>query len=196
MDTTTTLAATTSARFRPLWHDERFYVLDGPPSPVEAAVPLSFERYTAWSEELETAIRTIRESAANLEPRFARGHSCFILRHDGAPVGCGWASVGEWGGDGPARPLTTDAAFVYDGFTRADYRGKRIAPARQAHVANTLRAQGCVRICTTIRDDNVASQKAALRAGYRRTEHLVRVYRMRIMSWLQSGGPPPEFLPH
>ena len=39
------------------------------------------------------------------------------------------------------------------------------------------------------------AQKAAIRAGYRRTEYMVRVYRMRIMGWLQSGGPPPEFLP-
>lgn len=182
-------------RFRPLWRDERFYVLEDEPAAVEPLIPLTFERHTVWSARLDKALNVIRGTLGNAESRLSRGHSCFVLRHDDEPVGCGWASIGEWGGDGPPKQLAGDAAFVYDGFTRSEYRGKRIAPARQMHVARQLRLDGCVRICTTIRDDNVASQKAALRAGYRRTDHFVRVYRMRIMGWLQSGGPPPEFLP-
>ena len=189
------LTASPTRRFRPLWHDERFFVLDGEPAGVDTPIPLTFTRHATWSAELDAALRIIRGDVGNAEHRISRGHTCFVIRHDEEPVGCGWASIGEWGGDGPSKALAAAAAFVYDGFTRPDYRGKRIAPARQMHVARQLRADGCVRICTTIRDDNVASQKAAMRAGYRRTDHFVRVYRMRIMGWLQSGGPPPEFLP-
>jgi hypothetical protein len=193
------MPASTIARkldsLRKLTHIERFYTLETDPHEVRTGIPITFTLLSAWSPGVQAKLDLVKGAHGDWQSRFARGHYCFLAEHDGHPTCFGWASAGEWGGAGPAKPLARDSFFGYDVLTNPDFRGHSIAPAGMAYRASEMCKLGFPRSCTTIRDRNVASQNGARKVGYVRTPYTVRVFRMKWLYGLQSGGPPPNFLP-
>lgn len=174
---------------------ERFYVLEREPNNVQPATTARFELHRSWSVEFQRMLDAVRGEPGDDRARIVRGHSCAMAFVNDEPACFGWASPTNWGGAGVQQPLAIDANFSYDVMTSPRFRGLRLAPALLAFKARRLRDLGFPRSLTTVRDTNVASQNSIRKVGYVRTEHTVRVYRMRLMSILQSGGPPPSFLP-
>ena len=58
-------------------------------------------------------------------------------------------------------------ACLEDSATNAEYRGRGIAPAAWREIGRILRAEGTQTIVTKITTDNVPSQRAIMKAGFR-----------------------------
>lgn len=107
-----------------------------------------------------------RRTAAMLGRRFERGDRCFLaLDAQGRAVHSRWLStergyIPELHMDVALRP---GEAYFYDGYTRADHRGKGADSAVRRFIFGWLRAAGCARAYSYVRGDNPVGQRAAAR---------------------------------
>lgn len=62
--------------------------------------------------------------------------------------------------------LPPGVSCLEDSVTNGAFRGRGVAPAAWCLVADALRGEGVQRLVTKIEEDNVASRKAILKAGY------------------------------
>ena len=95
---------------------------------------------------------------------------CWIFTHQMPVV----AVRGGW----QALPVAT--ACLEDSVTAADYRGRGIAPAAWLGIASILKESGIHNLITKVEEENMASQRAVLKAGFH--EIAVMDYR-RISLW-------------
>lgn len=176
---------------------ERFYVLDSEPALVTPRIPCRFECITRHDATIDRTLTQIKGFEVNWKRRFDMAHRCYLTICEGRPVGFGWVSMGSWhlGLDQPIGPLAPDVAYIYDEITCDGFRGNKLAPARLSHIAGDMAAAGYGRSCMLIADDNFASQKSALAAGYRRTESIVRMHRYALRIRFPEGAPPREIQP-
>jgi ribosomal protein S18 acetylase RimI-like enzyme len=63
--------------------------------------------------------------------------------------------------------LPPDTVCLEDSVTAREYRGRGVAPAAWTKIADRLQAEGARRIITKVGTDNVPSQKAVEKAGFR-----------------------------
>ncbi len=173
---------------------ERFYVLCGPPNVVPTSIPCEVRCVTEFSNEVGRELTRIKGFAVDWKRRFNFLHRCYLTVCEGTVVGYGWVSPGSWllGMDRPLGLLAGDVAFIYDEITTAAYRGNRLAPARLAFMANDMAKLGFSRSCLLIADNNVASQRSALLAGYRPSASVVRLHRFAMRLRFPQGAPPRE----
>jgi len=174
---------------------ERFYVLDGPPSPVAYALAHEIRCLTQFSPELGRELTRVKGFKINWKKRFDLAHRCYLSVCDGKAIGYGWVCFGSWFVDleKPLGFLQKDVAYIYDEITMDGYRGKRLAPARLAYMAADMKGQGYPRSCQLIADDNYPSQRSALTAGYQATSSVVRLHRFALRLRVHQGSPPRKF---
>lgn len=173
---------------------ERFYVLSGPPNAVEPRVPCEIRVVTSLTTRYADHLTRVKGFCANWWHRIELGHRCYMTYCEGSPVGFGWVSLGSWlvGAEQPLGQLAPDVGFIYDEITLPEFRGKRLAPSRLAHIASDLAKLGYRRTCQLIADDNPASQRSAQLAGFKRTDSVIRMHRVALGFRVPEGGPPPE----
>jgi len=114
------------------------------------------------------------------------------LRHGGQPwvvmdgqraAFCCWIFTNEMplvATRGGWQPLAASTACLEDSVTAADYRGRGIAPAAWLGIAAMLNDRGIRNLITKVEVENMASQRAVLKAGFH--ELAVMDYR-RISLW-------------
>lgn len=77
-----------------------------------------------------------------LQERLARGHICIALRHKGYVVAYTWADTTEINDSTYRTKLGENEVYLYDAFTRPEYRGQGLAPLMRVRCYETLRALG------------------------------------------------------
>lgn len=94
---------------------------------------------------------------------------CFVARHEGEMISTSWAIIQR------ARipslfceiQMANDEIYIYDSFTRPDFRGKSILPAIRAEMMRYFRAAGYRRMISQISPENKASLRAVQKVGTR-----------------------------
>jgi hypothetical protein len=89
------------------------------------------------------------------------------------------------------QPLAVSTACLEASVTAADYRGRGIAPAAWLGIAAVLKDSGIHSLITKVEEDNMASQRAVLKAGFH--EIAVMDYR-RISLWRNKMIQPLSIL--
>jgi GNAT superfamily N-acetyltransferase len=89
------------------------------------------------------------------------------------------------------QPLPASTACLEDSVTAADYRGRSIAPAAWLGIAAILKDRGIHNLITKVEEENMASQRAVLKAGFH--EIAVMDYR-RISLWRHKMVEPLSIL--
>lgn len=126
-------------------------VLDADIPHVPARVPLTFEQLTTSQlDEYNEFCSPANPDAAVRQ--LEAGHRCFIARHNGAIVCACWAATGHAWSEYLSRPiaLAPDAAYLYDLYTRPDFRELGIAAATRAEIYRASRAEGIRRVMSYV----------------------------------------------
>lgn len=71
------------------------------------------------------------------------------------------------GAPGGGAPMSSGVVMLEDSITAPDFRGRGVAPAAWAGVADALAAEGCERMVTKVEKQNIPSCKAVEKAGFR-----------------------------
>lgn len=118
------------------------------------------------------------------ECRLSAGTDLWIVR-DGKAAACSFWIFRDHApvlaADHGWMALPEDTVCLEDSVTAPDYRGRGLAPAGWARVAQRLTEQGVSRIITKIEEQNIASRRAVEKIGFRETAvmDLERVWMMR-----------------
>jgi len=177
--------------------EERHYVLDTVPNPVEAKTSVEFKHIERLEDGLAPRLTRLTGKDGNWQRRIDLGHHCILTLHEGELVGSIWICPAAWliGNEQPVGALAADVAFVYDGFVSEVMRGQRLASARLVYIFHEMQRYGFKRNCTSVEDENLPSVRSVAIVGYRRTESVVRRHRWMMVIWKVEGTPPAEVLP-
>lgn len=101
--------------------------------------------------------------------RLNAGHWCFVARHAGQLVSTSWAaSHRAW-----VRYLSCEIrlqpgeVYVYDSFTKPEFRGQAISPAVRTEMIRYFRAAGYRRMILGIVPENSPNLRAVRKVGFR-----------------------------
>jgi ribosomal protein S18 acetylase RimI-like enzyme len=137
------------------------------------------------------AFRPGPAAGADFAARLRAGHACFAARHEGRVLAATWVAVG------PARVDTLRREFrpapgeiyLFDGFTAAGCRGRRLAAAIVAAVAATYRRRGYRSAVLVIAPHNRSSRRSYERSGFRRRAVVHSFARDPVRTADLAGGP-------
>lgn len=104
-----------------------------------------------------------------VQQRFVRGCKCYVGKIEQEIATYGWVSfadehIGEL--DLTIR-MSENEAYIWDCATLPAYRGLRLYPALLAYILRELKVGGITRVWIGADEDNVASQKGMVLAGFR-----------------------------
>ncbi len=123
------------------------------------------------ASQIEAYLRLRPEArAAEIAQRLEAGHNCFAVWLGDRIVNARWIGAGR------CRieyldfdvELSPDAVYLYETFTAADLRGRRVTSAGVAYLDAWLRRNGVRRMLAAIGPENQAVFRSAERGGFRR----------------------------
>jgi hypothetical protein len=119
---------------------------------------------------------------ADIRRRFAHGEHCFVARFKGEMVGACWAATGRAFIEylDCEISLAPDQVYVYNAFTVAQFRGRRIAPQRGLYLAQYMEKAGYRRLVGAVMPENKAAFRAPTKVGAR---HVGWLRRWQLGSW-------------
>jgi RimJ/RimL family protein N-acetyltransferase len=129
--------------------------------------------------------------------RLARGRHCYIASIEGKIVTYGWVTFDEeWIGElGLNFRLKAGEAYIWNCATLPAYRGLRLYPALLAYILRELQTQGQQRVWICADDDNLASQRGMLLAGFQPIADIFMPYDPGSnSSWVRARLGTPEQL--
>ncbi|MCE5267156.1 MAG: hypothetical protein LLG00_04665 [Planctomycetaceae bacterium] len=106
------------------------------------------------------------------------GNWCLAALDDGKVVNYTWYAAGHSQPQhsfGVGLALPTDTAYLYKGFTRPEYRGRRLQEATIRRAAELFRPMGIRRFVAMIEYGNWSSLRCHDRIGFRRVGRLCRL---------------------
>lgn len=101
--------------------------------------------------------------------RLSAGHHCFAARSEKRIVSAGWAAVDRaWSTllDCEIK-LSPDEVYVYDTFTKPDFRGRSVSPVIMAEIIRHFSAAGYRTMILVIEPENKSSIRAVRKVGFR-----------------------------
>ncbi len=100
--------------------------------------------------------------------RFGAGHLCFAARYDGQIISASWAATEKAWSHYLSReiPLGQDEVYVYDSFTKHDFRGLSISPAVRAEMIRYFRSAGYRRMIIAVIPENRSNIRAIQKVGF------------------------------
>lgn len=151
---------------------------------VAAQVPLRFELLPAAAadEYLEFRPEARRDRILS---RWEAGNLCFVARHEGRIVACGWGTAAAARTDylQCAIELAPGDAYLYDGYTRPEWRSRGIFQALGAEELRALQRAGHRRAIRATAVQNAVALHAHTRVGFRPIGSIVR-YRLGPWQWI------------
>jgi hypothetical protein len=167
-----------------VWRVHRQYVMEldisGDLKKVDPLIPLSFR--TATEEDIlgmdEEATNFIPERKPYFVERLKKGDKCLLAFHQETLAGYLWLMYGRMElSKSVHMAISPDRAYIYNGFTRKEFRGKRVINALRSQWVDMLRADGKTCIVGTIYHDNASSLQSGFRTGYK---NVGTIYQLRI----------------
>ena len=142
--------------------------LQDPIPEVTARVPveISLLQKTQIAEYLEFRAEA---NESEVQSQLDAGHWCFVARYQGRIVSARWATAGRVWIDYLSSEfrLAADEVYIYDAFTRPDFRGQAISPVTSAEMLRYFRIAGYRHTVATISPENQANLRAVAKTGYR-----------------------------
>ena len=128
----------------------------------------------ALPEDIDELEQIMYQDRFEIKKRFKRGNRCFVACIGTRIVHYTWVSfykeylpsINKW------IELAEDEAYVYNVRTLSDFRGQGIFPFVLASICGQLRKDGYKRILASIQSDNIPSQKAFEKAGFKKTQEI------------------------
>ncbi len=136
-------------------------------APVNATLPIVIRQLT---ESDVPALKRMKQEAngARFYRRMRDSKLGFVAEHNGRILHYSWVSLADefesWSGRWVR--LGANEAYVYDGFTSPDARGRGIYPAVLRGIETRLSEKGIRRLWIIIGRNNAPSLRAAARAGF------------------------------
>jgi len=151
---------------------------------VGSRVPVRFELLPAAAVEDYLAFRPDARRDRIL-PRWAAGNLCFVARHEGRIVACGWGTAAAAWTDylQCAIELAPGDAYLYDGYTLPEWRGRGIFQALCAEELRALQRAGHRRAIRATAVHNAVALHVHTRGGFRPIGSVVR-YRLGPRQWI------------
>lgn len=140
------------------------------------------------------AVKRLKEerNGARFYRRMREGKTGFVAEHNGRIMHYSWVSLHDeyesWSGRWVR--LEKNEAYIYDGFTAPDARGRGIYPAVLRGIEKTLHEKGIRKLWIIIGRHNTSSLRAAERAGFVPVKLFmnVRILGMLIKLWTVKIG--------
>jgi GNAT superfamily N-acetyltransferase len=106
--------------------------------------------------------------ASELDRRFDAGHCCFVARYQGRIVSTSWAATEQaWMHYLSCEvPIAPGDVYIYDSFTRADFRSYGISQAVGVEMLRHFHRAGYRRAVRAISPENRANLHAVAKTGY------------------------------
>jgi hypothetical protein len=113
--------------------------------------------------------------------RFRVGHWCFVARYDERIISASWAATHRaWSFYLACEiPLMPDEVYVYDSFTKPEFRGQAIFPAMRAKTMLHFHAAGYRRMIGGVAPENKPMLRAVHKIGFRS---------FRMMAYIKIGA--------
>ena len=144
------------------------------PPEVETA---RFERDTLSDWDSMNGFRNREVAMSRLE----RGESVWVALEGGMVLSYCWMSdqVTSIGEIEKRIMLADNEVYLYDAFTHAPHRGRKLFPSLLVAALHHLRDRGIYRAIIGVLDENVASRNAINRAGFRLFQkfYSIRIFR-------------------
>ncbi|MEE3331443.1 MAG: GNAT family N-acetyltransferase [Myxococcota bacterium] len=156
--------------YRRLFYLER--LLAEPSPDVKAALALQIDLLKADEVDDYLAFHD-EDPREQIEHRFSLGEICFVARADGGIICANWACEGRKLSEHWIRyvryalPIAKDEVYLYDSYTKPDYRGLRVAPCLAVWILDYYRERGYRRTTTAIVPENRTNLRARAKSGYR-----------------------------
>jgi GNAT superfamily N-acetyltransferase len=143
--------------------------LDSPVPQQPSRIPIAVAPL-AVGQSAEYAALDPNSDPAEIGPRLAAGHSCFVARSGNEPVGSCWvAREALWSAYLRTNiELAGDEACTYETYTAPEARGRGVGPALRAEVARMLSEAGDRRLLATVHPENAPAIRLVEKLGYRR----------------------------
>jgi len=109
------------------------------------------------------------QDAVEIARRVERGDRCFATWQEQRIVHAAWAATGRAWIEYLSRelPLAAGDVYVYDSFTRPEFRGRGAAPLRARVLGQYFAARGYARVLTAVLQENAAGFRPLEKVGTR-----------------------------
>ena len=170
--------------FMALYRHERHIWYVAAPTALKADHPLpkGLKLHRSGREHLDLLSQANLCGWSTAETFLAEGGDVWIVREAERAASSFWifrtrmptvAARGGW------KNLPSNTVCLEGAATNADYRGRGIAPAAWALIAQSLKEEGIRKIITKVEEDNMPSRRAVLKAGF---------HEVAMMDYLHVGG--------
>jgi GNAT superfamily N-acetyltransferase len=143
-------------------------LLEEPIPEVKPNLPVTIEllKKTELDEYLKFRIRV---DPSLIMDWLNAGHCCFVARYKGQIISACWAATHRAWIYFLAREirLAPDEVYIYDAFTKSDFRGQSIFPAILAEMVRYFRAAGYRQMTIGVVPENKPSLWAMRKVGFR-----------------------------
>lgn len=115
------------------------------------------------------AFRTDEYSRNSVLDRFKADHWCFVARYRGKIISASWAAINCVKNSylGCEIRLLGDEVYVYDSFTRQEYRGKVVSPAIRAEMMQYFYLNGYRKMIIGVVPENYKNLSAIGKLGFK-----------------------------
>jgi GNAT superfamily N-acetyltransferase len=143
--------------------------LGGPIPQLEARIPIAVAPLAEHDVD-EYAALSPNSDPAQIGPRLAAGHACYVARGGSELVGSCWVARGTLWSDylHTNIDLAGDEACTYETYTAPRARGRGIGAALRGEVARILGEAGDSRLLATVEPENAPAVRMVEKLGYRR----------------------------
>jgi len=142
--------------------------LQEPICEVKARIPIEISLLQK-SEIAEYVEFRPEVEGAEVEAQLNAGDWCFVARHQGRIVCARWATTRPVWSDylSCELRLATDEVYIYDVFTKSEFRGQAVSPATSTEMLRYFCTAGYRRIVTMVLPENQPSLRAVAKTGHR-----------------------------
>ena len=128
----------------------------------------------ATPKDIDELDQIMYQGCSEIEKRFERGNRCFVAQIGAKVVHYTWVSfhkeylpsINKW------IELADDEAYIYNVRTLSDFRGQGIFPFVLDRLCEQLKTDGYKKILASVQSDNVPSQKAFEKAGFKKSKEI------------------------
>lgn len=136
---------------------------------IKPGLPVTIDLLKKTEVDEHLAFRTDEADPSTVEDWFNVGHWCFVARHEGQLISASWAAVHR------ARSfylaceihLMRDEVYIYDSFSRPDFRGKSVSAAVRGEMIRYFRAAGYRRMILGTQPENESNLRTLRKVGFR-----------------------------